>query len=212
MEDTATMDVMRAPREALDRIGGVLARAFFDDPGYRHVVPEDPHHGRAVEWIMRLATRYGDRYGEVHAPPDGSCGGGAVWLPPGDTSPGPLRLLRVGFAAAPLVLGLGGVGRMIRLIEVMDTLHRKHMPGAHYYLAFLGVDPALQGRGIGGRLLEPALRRARAEGLPCYLETFKERNLPFYRRFGFEVAAQASAPGGGPPFWTMARPGRERGA
>jgi len=49
------------------------------------------------------------------------------------------------------------------------------------------------------------LARADAEGLLCYVETEKERNLPFYRRHGFEVVVEDDMPNGGPHFWTMRR-------
>jgi hypothetical protein len=40
--------------------------------------------------------------------------------------------------------------------------------------------------------------------MPCYLETHKERNVGFYRAFGFEVLVADRMPDG-PRFWTMAR-------
>ena len=69
----------------------------------------------------------------------------------------------------------------------------------------LGVEPDRQGQGIGSALIQPVLGRADAEGLPCYLETTKERNVTFYRRHGFDVVAEGDLPDLGPPFWTMRR-------
>lgn len=69
----------------------------------------------------------------------------------------------------------------------------------------LGVEPVSQGKGIGSRLLEPMLRRLDQDDFPCYLETDRERNLGFYRRFGFQVRREGFVPGGGPAFWTMVR-------
>ena len=64
----------------------------------------------------------------------------------------------------------------------------------HYYLFMLGVCPAAQGKGIGGRLLADMLGRVDREGMTTYLETQNERNVRFYRKFGFEVAAEEPFP------------------
>ncbi|HEY6546941.1 MAG TPA: GNAT family N-acetyltransferase, partial [Vicinamibacteria bacterium] len=50
-----------------------------------------------------------------------------------------------------------------------------------------------------------------ADGLPASLETLNERNLSFYRRHGFEVAAEGQVPEGGPPYWVLRREPRARG-
>jgi ribosomal protein S18 acetylase RimI-like enzyme len=90
-------------------------------------------------------------------------------------------------------------------MELMSEHHERMMPEPHWYLMILGVDPAHQGAGIGSALIAPTLAEADAAGLPCYLETAKERNLAFYRRHGFDVRHEAHIPGGGPKVWMMAR-------
>ena len=62
-----------------------------------------------------------------------------------------------------------------------------------------------QGKGVGTALLRPVLEHCDAEGIPCYLESSKERNVPFYRRHGFEVVEEVSLPDDGPMLWTMWR-------
>lgn len=68
------------------------------------------------------------------------------------------------------------------------------------------VDPSLHGRGIGTALVEHGLARVDAEGGPCYLETSKERNVPYWKRFGFEVAFQDSVGKDSVAYWGMIRP------
>jgi hypothetical protein len=46
-------------------------------------------------------------------------------------------------------------------------------------------------------LLRPALARADAEGVPCYLETQNVRNVRFYRKQGFRVVSDGEVPGHG---------------
>ena len=89
--------------------------------------------------------------------------------------------------------------RLLNLIESMPP----HEP--HWYLATLGADPEHQGRGVGSSLMRPVLEHCDHEGLPAYLESSKERNVPFYRRHGFEVTREVDLPGGGPKIWTMWR-------
>jgi ribosomal protein S18 acetylase RimI-like enzyme len=82
---------------------------------------------------------------------------------------------------------------------------RHPMDRRHAYLWFLGVTPALQGMGIGSRLLRAANERLDAEGLPAYLETGTTRNVALYRRHGFEVIHEEAPAPGAPTMWHMWR-------
>jgi GNAT superfamily N-acetyltransferase len=86
------------------------------------------------------------------------------------------------------------------LLEQMDEAHPSY---PHWYLPWLGVEPARQGGGHGGRLLSHCLAIVDAD-LPAYLETPNPRTIPFYERHGFEVAGVAQA-GDCPPVTLMLR-------
>ena len=58
---------------------------------------------------------------------------------------------------------------------------------------------------MGAALLQPALALADEDGMPAYLESSKERNVPFYARFGFEVVEELHSEVGSPPMWRMWR-------
>ena len=75
-----------------------------------------------------------------------------------------------------------------------------------WFLDILGVDPARQGEGIGRALIEAGLAAVRADAMPAVLETANPRNVAYYERFGFELAEERDAPGGGPHVWFMRRP------
>ena len=70
------------------------------------------------------------------------------------------------------------------------------------------MDPDRQGTGVGSALLADGVERIDAEGLPAYLESSKERNVPLYARFGFEVVEELRPKGGGPTLWCMWREAR----
>jgi GNAT superfamily N-acetyltransferase len=74
-----------------------------------------------------------------------------------------------------------------------------------WHLDSVGVEPSMQGRGIGSALIEFAVARAGADEGAVFLETGTPRNVPLYERFGFRVVEDADAPGGGPHVWFMRR-------
>ena len=64
-----------------------------------------------------------------------------------------------------------------------------------------------QGRGIGGELMEHCLKIVDQDHLPAYLDSSNTRNVPFYKRHGFEVTAEAQA-GASPRVTSMLRAAR----
>ena len=101
----------------------------------------------------------------------------------------------------PYIVGRRTVAGL-RLLAAIDALHPKE---PHWYLCTLGTEPDRQGRGVGSSLLAEGLARVDEEGMPAYLESSKERNLPLYARFGFEVVGEIRGPAGAPPMWRMWR-------
>jgi GNAT superfamily N-acetyltransferase len=200
---TETAVTELAPHQ-IKEAGEVLARAFYDDPAFAWILPDDANRARALSWLMGTGVRYGHMFGRVHTS-SGNVASGAVWLPPGDTIMSPLRMIRAGMMLAPFKFGVGSFRRFLSATNHLEHLHKRDVSPQHWYLMILGVDPPRQGQGLGGAVIQPILARADRENLPCYLETAKERNLPFYRKYGFEVAVEADFPHGGPHFWTMLR-------
>jgi GNAT superfamily N-acetyltransferase len=61
-------------------------------------------------------------------------------------------------------------------------------PGAPAWrLRGMAVDPALQGGGVGGRLLGAAVERLRAAGAAVVWAHARDTAVPFYERRGFRV-------------------------
>jgi ribosomal protein S18 acetylase RimI-like enzyme len=156
--------------------------------------------------MFQRHLRYGQRYGVVSTTT--TLDGVAIWLPPRQPTQTLGRLLRTGALLAPLMFGWGAFRRSMTFMSPITTWHKQYAPGAHWYLFYLGVTPAQQGRGIGSALVQPMLARADADQLPCYLETGNVRNLGFYQRLGFTVVAEDVLPHGGPRLWAMLRASR----
>ncbi|MDP9228469.1 MAG: GNAT family N-acetyltransferase, partial [Actinomycetota bacterium] len=100
--------------------------------------------------------------------------------------------------------GLPSIRRARRWERLMGA---KHPREPHWYLQTLSVKASAQRSGVGTALIEPGLERADADGIGVFLETQRESNIPYYRRFGFELGEEVSLPGS-PPVWLMWRPPR----
>ena len=95
--------------------------------------------------------------------------------------------------------------RVDRALSFFVEMAEVHPSEPHWYLEGLGTHPDWQRRGIASAVLAPVLDVCDADGLPAYLETQKESNVPFYRRHGFEVVGTKQLPVGAPNIWLMWR-------
>ncbi|SEG90687.1 Acetyltransferase (GNAT) family protein [Thermomonospora echinospora] len=180
----------------------VLARAFDDDPVWRWMFP-----GPRVR-LDRMAGLFSIELRHVHLPlgatevagRGGRIEAGAMWDPPGRWRT-PLPVLIRQFVPLARLFGT----RTVPVLRTLTAIEKQHPAEPHWYLSVIGTDPAAQGNGLGGRLLESRLSRCDEEGLPAYLESSKESNVPFYEKYGFRVTRTIRPPGGCPPVWAMWR-------
>ncbi|MFG3354776.1 GNAT family N-acetyltransferase [Streptomyces sp. NPDC048001] len=189
-----------APRTAtLDDtllVGGVLARAFHDDPMTAWFFPEPT--AREARLAQYFGTLFARQYAH-HGVCERTDAAAAFWVPP----QGRAKAVPDAETAAELTGLLGD--RAPLFLQAVEAA-AAHTPAEdHWYLAVIGADPAAQGRGQGAALLRSGLARADAAGLPVLLESSKAANLPVYEHFGFTVTGELRLPGGGPPLWAMRR-------
>jgi ribosomal protein S18 acetylase RimI-like enzyme len=176
-----------------------MAKTFWDDPVSMHLMrnPRRREAGLRAYFRTQLQADY---------LPFGGCyvaegyAGSAIWAPAGKPLQTGVRGILTMLPVLPYVAA--NLRNTLRLLELVDRLH-PHEP--HWYLASLGTAVDRQGQGVGGALMRPVLAHCDAEGIGAYLESSKERNVPFYRRHGFEVRQEVTLPGDGPPIWTMWR-------
>jgi GNAT superfamily N-acetyltransferase len=179
--------------------GEVLAQALVDDP---LCVYTQPHIGARLNqfaWFFAQLVRAGVEHESAYCHTSlGRPDGVAVWkhLQTVESTP-ELDGMEERFGAESY--------RRFTDYRHFEHVHRQCMTGPHWYLSVIGVAPGSQEQGIGAALLDPGLRKADREGLPCYLETFASDNVAFYEHRGFEVIAAGVHLGSRIPLWAMRR-------
>ncbi len=193
------LTVRKATRADVPALAGVLARAFDDDPMANWFVAADERRAERIRHMQHVQLgRISLPLGEVYTT-DG-LHGASLWAPPGKWKMGLLSQLRL----VPAMAGAVTWRRALHVLGGVNAIEKKHPAAPHWYLFVLGTEPDQQGRGVGTALMRPVLERCDREGIPAYLESSKERNLPLYERNGFRVTEEFVVPGG-PRLWLMWR-------
>lgn len=189
--DPASATIVRLRRDQLHWAGEVLSQSHADYPAFCHTFPGPAERRKALRVLFRGIAADALRFESVYAAEtdDGVVHGVAIWLPPrmfpwsawrqARGAPWLLSVLRIAPRSFPTFMRTG------------INASRLHPSDPHWYLEVMGVTPAAQGRGLGGRMLEPVLEIADREGSDCYLETANADNVGFYKRHGFDVENDA---------------------
>ncbi len=179
-----------------------LARAFYDDPVMSWLLPDAKSRTAQLPRLFATITRHHHlARGAVEVASDGpDIGAAALWDPPNEWQESRWEQL----AQIPTFLRVFG-RHSARGRAIQELMKRWHPEEPHWYLAVIGSDPSVRGKGFGQVLMSSRLDRVDAEHAPAYLESSKSENIPYYQRFGFEVTGEIVLPHGGPTMWPMWR-------
>ena len=182
--------------------------ALETDPFYHSICApygDDPKRSREIlERYFDYSIQEGRELGRAIHPPD-AAQGVAVWLLP-QAEDVEAEASRRKHAFLQTILEPEGWQNYQSMIEFMSLKSAPIVSDEAWYLSIIAVDPAMQGLGLGRKLLGPTIAEADRAGATCFLETFSERNLTFYQRIGFAEAARFTEPTTGADYVLMIRP------
>jgi ribosomal protein S18 acetylase RimI-like enzyme len=190
----------------IDAVADAMVWAFLDSPeGPWLIADRAERHAVYVRYCAAL-TAYvmGDRAGLVEAAEvDGRIVAAAFWFDyvhhPADDPTARRELAELTAEVC------GAHAPRFGLLE--DSYAAQHPHAAHFYLAWLGVHPDWQRRGLGTALLTHRHTDLDHIGAPSYLvaTTWPARQL--YRRHGYQdrPISPFFLPDDGPPMWPMWR-------
>lgn len=190
----------RAGATDQQRMAATLAAAFADDPVFSWLLPPGvpSRERRMLTLFAGLVRSYVTK---DHSFMAGDGDAVALWAPPGrwETPMGDIFSQLGPFLGALRFRAI----HSLRCLLTVEKHHPKDPP--HWYLGFLGTVPERQSQGLGSELLREVLQVADRDGTAAYLESSNPRNIPLYRRHGFEVVEELPMPGDCPPVWRMWR-------
>ena len=167
-----TEPVLATPDDRASVISTILA-AFAGDPAFRYFFGDDQDARRTfAEYLFDIRARSGSVWLT-----DGGASV-ALWDPP----PGP-GLEPVN---AELPKAIPAAARH-RLAGYDKAIHATFPSTPYWYLGVLATHPEHAGRRLGRAVMRPGLQRAKADGVPAYLETATPHNVDLYRRAGWDV-------------------------
>jgi GNAT superfamily N-acetyltransferase len=186
-------------REAVASLGA----AFAEYPLLVALCPDAERRPRVTEAFCRVLLRLSVRSGGAFATADRAAV--ACALPPGREWPSAWTFIPVGGLSLAWRLGWRGSRLLKRLERGFDGARAKHVGDRpHWYLYLLGVRPGMRGKGLSRVVLRPLFGAADHAGLPLYLETMTEGNVPIYQKLGFELLGRSEL-ANGLPNWEMLR-------
>jgi GNAT superfamily N-acetyltransferase len=197
-----SQSVRPARRDEAALLGEVLADAFADDPVFAWLIPPEVRgrDNRMRTFFTSMSRGYLRQGKPCYLTVDASAA--ALWAAPGAWA---MPLSQIMLEAVPS--GLAFRHRLIRALRTQLQVERLHaaQSSPHWYLGYLGTRRDLQGQGLGTQMLQEVLTGLDTGGVPAYLESSSERNLPLYERNGFRVIGELRALGHGPTIWRMWR-------
>jgi ribosomal protein S18 acetylase RimI-like enzyme len=160
-------------------ITDLLSAAFNDNLSVNYIVPQDEKRKQRIRALMDYSFEVCYRFGKVWLSEDRkAC---ALVLYPHQKK----TTLTSIWLDIKLILKAVGFGGIKKTLDREAKIKAKQPKEPMAYLWFIGVSPLYQHQGTGGRLLKQVIADAEQQGLPVYLETSTERNLPWYEQHGF---------------------------
>ncbi len=159
----------------------ILTVSFETNKSVNYIVKQDKKRVKRIRSLMNYSFEVCYSFGEVFLSDDNkAC---ALVLYP-DRKKTTFKSILEDIKLLFNSIGLSNIGKAMK----REAAIKKIQPNVPmYYLWFIGVDPNSQGTGIGTQLMNEVIEDSKVKSRPIYLETSTQRNLPWYKKFGFDV-------------------------
>lgn len=173
--------MIKAAYNDKNRVVDILTNSFETNQSVNYIVKQDKKRVKRIRSLMDYSFEVCYSYGEVFLSDDKkAC---ALILFP-DKKKTTLRSILLDLKLILSCVGLSNIRKTLTRESKIKAIQSKELM---YYLWFIGVDPKHQNSGIGTELLEDVIKDSNLMERPIYLETSTLKNLPWYKKYGFDI-------------------------
>ena len=162
----------------------ILTQAFDSNQSINYIIPQDKKRRQRIEKLMAYSFDVCHEFGDVLLSEDRKACALILYPDKKKTTLNSI-LWDVNFAFS--CVGVSGLKRVLDREAKIKSFHPKE---PFTYLWFIGVDQENQNKGIGSTLLKEIIEESQVQKRPIYLETSTQKNVPWYKKNGFEIFNQ----------------------
>lgn len=159
----------------------ILSESFKDNKSVNYVVQQDGRREKRISQLVEYSFNLCMSFGDVWIS-DNQKGCALIMIPHQKTFS-----FRAIWWDIKLAFSAIGIHRVMKVMKRESKVKAFHPKKPVCYLWFIGVDPKYQNDGTGSQLLQDIIEYYEKRDMPIYLETSVDRNIPWYKRFGFEI-------------------------
>jgi len=173
--------MIKAERKDKNLVVDILTKSFDTNQSVNYIVKQDEKRVQRVRSLMDYSFEVCYSFGDVFLSNDKK---GCALITYPDKKKTTLKSILLDIKLIVSAVGLMNIKKTLARESLINKMHPKE---PMYYLWFIGVDPEHQNEGIGSILLDDIIEDSEHKQRPIYLETSTVKNLPWYKKFGFQI-------------------------
>lgn len=173
--------MVKAKQTDKNLVADILTKSFENNQSVNYIAKQDEKRLTRIRSLMDYSFEVCYSFGDVFLSDDRkACA--LVLYPDKKKTTFKSILLDI-----KLILSCIGVENIKKALSRESKIKQLQPKELMYYLWFIGVDPEHQNEGIGSGLLKDIIEDSKHKERPVYLETSTLKNLPWYKKLGFQI-------------------------
>ena len=159
----------------------ILFNTFDDNNSVNYIVKQDNKREKRIKILMEYSFDICNMFGQIYLSDDkNAC---ALTLFP-DIKKQTFKSFMLELKLAFLCVGLF---RVRKVLARNSEIKKSYPKVSILYLMFIGVNYTEQSMGIGSKLIKELINESIIMQRPIFLETSMQKNIRFYKKWGFEI-------------------------